>query len=223
MTFLRLALAATLLTACSSATVLAPTQTDDDPTTTTIEGAPQPSEPHTSDKGADGATNDPSRAVPNNDAPEISRSRGKKGGVVVLWPRIVGKSKADVGAHDLAVSVQGRLRALAADAGASEIELRPEPERVCPKGEGCDATAVSALVVKNGDSCAVLAVVSKPGKSPQTIVPWLGKARLKSPTAEFREPPESQVTLDDFAACAKAVDGLVTREKDVVAAIKAAM
>lgn len=198
-------------TACSSSTVLQPTQSpNSDPSTTVIEGAPSQ------------AVDDPN--VPNTDAPEISRSRGEQGGIVILFPRISGKNKGDAEAKDLARTVQGRLRALAATAaGDAKIEMRPEPERSCPKPGGCNATSVGALVSKKGDSCIVVALVSKPGESPQTLVPWVGKMRLKQAQAPFREPPENQLMVDDFIPCTSVVDALSSKEKDVTTAIKDAM
>src|SRR4051812_28885981 len=43
-----------------------------------------------------------------NDTPEISRSRGTAGGVVVLWPRIVPRSE-DPAVLDLATRIQAKL------------------------------------------------------------------------------------------------------------------
>src|SRR5262249_6485435 len=54
----------------------------------------------------------PKAAEPRDDAPEISRSRGTKGGVVVLWPRVWPRSE-EPGATELATKVQKRLEELA--------------------------------------------------------------------------------------------------------------
>ena len=132
------------------------------------------------------------------DAPEISRSLGKKGGTVVLWPRITPAGAVD---HDAAVKVQQALTGLAQGAGY-EVDVRPEPERVCPRESGCKAVALGAVITATDSGCVVVATVSRPGQSPATLVPWVGEVRLKAPTSVFREPPESQVVVTDYARCA---------------------
>lgn len=143
-----------------------------------------------------------------NDAPEISRSRGTRGGVVVLWPRVWPKGKDEAATAELAGKVQKRLEALARRAaGSRTIEVRPAPERACPK-EGCEATSVSAVVVVRDKACALVAVVGGPGVSPSRILPWAGKVELTPDTVPFREPPEEQVKVVDHVPCATMLDGL---------------
>lgn len=161
-------------------------------------------------------------AFAGGDAPEISRSVGPKGGVVVLWPRIVPATQ-DPKLLDAAKQLQDRLAASAAVAWPGvEIEVRPAPERVCPKGTGCKAIAVGAVLGWSEGGCVAAATVSPPGESPATLVPWAGELTLKAKTSPFREPPESQLTVIDFTPC----DGLVAEAKAhelvLVDAIKAA-
>jgi hypothetical protein len=80
------------------------------------------------------------------------------------------------------------------------IDVRPEPERVCPQA-GCSAMAVGALLVHNNNACAVVGWASAPGRSDQTLVPWAGLIELKRPTIPFREPVESHVIIRDFQPC----------------------
>ncbi len=156
------------------------------------------------------------------DAPEISRSPGVKGGFVLMWPRMVPRSK-DPTMVDMASFVQQRLRQLSERAvNGAPIDIRPEPERVCPKPDGCAATAVGALVLREQNGCAVLAVVSAPGQSNQKVVPWVGSVQLKAESVPFREAPESIVRVTDWTPCAKVTDSLKDGEADVMAAIKAA-
>lgn len=153
----------------------------------------------------------------SGDAPEISRSVGEDGGIVILWPRVKSKDLSPVAAQ-----IQQRLADIAKRAlPGRTVDIRPEPERVCPRA-GCKAIAVGAGILMNGEACALIALVSAPGPSDQTIVPWVGDMILKSPVAAFREPPESQVQVKDYARCTTLVDGLAAREKDVEAAIKLA-
>lgn len=144
------------------------------------------------------------------DAPEISRSRGKPGTVVVLWPRIVPASD-DAEIHELAVQVQRRLAEIAAKAmPGAEIDVRPEPERVCPQG-GCRGVAVGAVVAHQGGGCVSVATVSEGGESAARLVPWGGQVRLKKEESPFREPPESLVQVTDFAPCGELLDEMATR------------
>lgn len=134
------------------------------------------------------------------DSPEISQSIGHDKGFVVLWPRIVPRT-GDPVAHGFAERLQKRLGVLAnaVDAGAS-IDTRPEPERVCPK-TGCAGVALGVVVTVKGEACAAAALISRPGPSPVQIVPWVGKMELKRAQTPFREPPESDIRITEFAIC----------------------
>jgi hypothetical protein len=49
--------------------------------------------------------------------------------------------------------------------------------------------------------CAVVAVIGPPGVQPVKLVPLVGGIKLASDTSPFREPPENQVTVQEFMAC----------------------
>lgn len=161
-------------------------------------------------------------AFAGGDAPEISRSVGAKGGVVVLWPRIV-PATTDPKLLDLAKALQDRLAAAAAEAmPGAEIDVRPSPERVCPKGTGCKGIAVGAVLGWADSGCVAVATVSPVGTSPATLVPWGGELTLKAKQVPFREPPESQITVVDFASCASLSSEVEAHKLVVVDAIKQA-
>lgn len=137
---------------------------------------------------------------PPGDAPEISRSLGEKGGVVLLWPRVVPRSATDA-LRPVAAEVQARLRRIVARAlPGRPIDQRPEPERACPRA-GCDAMTVWAVVTGKPEGCAVVLLTANPGSSPTWIKPWGGRVELRNLSVPFRDPPESQVIVRDFADC----------------------
>jgi hypothetical protein len=155
------------------------------------------------------------------DAPEISRSGGEAGGVVVFWPRIIPRSD-DAETRAMAAAAQERVVALVRQAlPGKPVDVRPEPERVCPQ-DGCAAMTVGLLLTRSKDSCAALALVSPPGKSPSRILPWVGDATVHSASVPFREPPEKHVKLDDLVRCSKLVEGLDKRQDPVAAEIRSA-
>jgi hypothetical protein len=154
-----------------------------------------------------GLASDKPAAPAKEDAPEVSRSTGPKGGVLVFWPRVWPRDDADPRTRELSVQVQKKMEALARRAaGTRTIEARPEPERVCPS-EGCQATTVGAVLVLRDKACAVVAVVAGPGTSPSRLLPWAGKAKFGQESVPFREPPEEQVKVEDYVACDKLLDG----------------
>lgn len=158
--------------------------------------------------------------VSPNASPEITKSLGQRGGVVVLWPRLQGKAKSS----ERASKVQAHLRDLTQRAALSKpVDARPEPERACPKPNGCDATAVGFVLIDEGAACAAVVTVSAPGASPQRLVAWAGQMHFKQPTVPFREPPESQIVVDDFVPCDQLDAALRAGDADVQAAIKAAL
>jgi hypothetical protein len=164
-------------------------------------------------------------ATSSNDAPEISRSAGVAGGIVVLWPRIVlprGAEGPDAETRQVAGSIQRRLAELAKSAaGGRPIEVRPEPERVCPK-QGCNAVAVGALLARAGGGCAVVAWTSAPGPSPAELVSWAGQIQLKATTVPFREAAEKFMSVADYAPCGTVLTEPPARDSDVTAAIQRA-
>ncbi|MBK8994698.1 MAG: hypothetical protein IPM35_02960 [Myxococcales bacterium] len=161
-----------------------------------------------------------------SDAPEISRSAGVAGGAVVLWPRIVlprDAGKPDLETLKLAARAQSRLADVARKVlGNVTVDMRPEPERVCPK-QGCKGISLGLLFAKAGGGCSLFALVGAPGTSPQRIVPWSpGAVKLSQDSVGFREPAEKVVKVTDYAQCAKLPDDLAGKDSDVEAAIRSA-
>ena len=154
------------------------------------------------------------------DAPEISRSAGEEGGVVVLWPRVIPKTNSKT-AQAAAWVVQQNMKRLAEETLPGRvIDVRPEPERVCPQA-GCKGVVLGAVLVHNGEACVAVATVSGPGQSAQTLVPWAGKADLKQLTVPFREPPESYLTIRDFSKCSMLTTPLAENDTPVRSALAA--
>jgi hypothetical protein len=159
-------------------------------------------------------------------APEITKSGGAEGGVVVLWPRIAPKSD-DPEVKEIATLAQSRLASLAEGLGV-EVDKRPEPERVCPRPQGCKAVSLGFVLSKHQGGCALVATVSKPGESPASLVPWVGTVELRNSTVPFREPPESEVSVTEMASCTKLKKDLSANaapadEAKLLAALKGAL
>jgi hypothetical protein len=153
------------------------------------------------------------------DAPEISRSAGVEGGVVVLWPRIVPKSEKEK-TRKVAAVVQKQLEVLVRKfLPGRPVDVRPEPERTCRKA-GCLAVSVGALLARKGKGCAVVALVSRPGKSAARLVSWVGKVKLKTDFAPFREPPESYLSITDFAVCDEVTSQLSRQAEPVTRVLR---
>lgn len=149
--------------------------------------------------GATGTREAPA-AASSIDGPEISRSFGDENGVLLLWPRIVGPG-SPASSRALAGELQAWMhRFLQETFPDRAIEVRPEPERVCPQA-GCRAPTVGILLLQEEDGCAVLALVSAPGRSPSQLLPWVGDVRVGQSSVPFRESPEAHVTVQDFAPC----------------------
>lgn len=162
----------------------------------------------------------PVKVQSEDDAPEISRSAGAEGGVVVLWPRIIPR-RDDEETIQLARQVQARLAEVAQGAvPEGQVDVRPEPERVCPQG-GCAAISVGAVLTRKDDACAVVALVSPPGESQQRLVPYAADVEIKQEYVPFREPAESQLVLKEYVPCKDLVGKLGEREEAVRAAIQA--
>jgi hypothetical protein len=192
-------------TGCGSGTT-APASSATDGSGETEGGAADASEP----KGAN-----------EHDSPEISRSVGEKGGVVVLWPRVIPAS-SDPKMKALAETLQSRLMEVAeAAAPGAALDKRPEPERVCPRS-GCAAAALGAVLVHLEGGCVALGLVSDPGPSPTHIVPWAGVVELAKDEVAFREPPESEVKILDAVPCKDLGKALGEQPAKLVEALKAA-
>lgn len=153
--------------------------------------------------------------------PEISHSRGVDGGLVLLWPRIVPKSEI-VAMRGPAKALQDRLKAmLEQHFPGRPIDVRPEPERVCPKPGGCDATSVGVLIGVQHGECVAVVLVSPPGESAQLLMPWAGG--MEAPVSvPFREPPESSIALRDMVPCDKLPIATLDREERVRDALEIA-
>jgi hypothetical protein len=154
--------------------------------------------------------------------PKISRSVGEAGGVVLLWPRIIpATDRQDI--HALAARLQARLGASVRKvAPGKALDVRPSPQRVCPQA-GCVAASVGVLLVHQKKGCVAVGLVSRPGRSPAKMVQWGGKVDLKALEAAFRAPPESQITVRDFAPCEGLIDDLFSNEKALEAALRGAL
>jgi len=154
------------------------------------------------------------------DGPHISRSVGEDGGVIVFWPRVI-PSSDDAGIRDLAGELQRRLVELTNKVvGDRRVDVRPEPERVCPR-MGCAAMTVGVLLTHQGGGCTAVALVSGSGKGAAQLVPWAGKVELKKTEVPFRDYPESQVTIRDAIPCKDLIAALADADSSIRGAIKA--
>lgn len=165
----------------------------------------------TAGEGAAGGEGSPGGTHPGDD-PRISRSAGQEGGVVVLWPRLIGSEEGE------AAALQTRMNEMASRVLPNRpLDLRPEPERTCPRS-GCAGISLGALLVKNGDACAVVALIGRPGTGDVRLVPWAGRMTLRRENVGYRDPPEDGVTMHDFAACAE-LSTLLDQNASIVEAI----
>lgn len=154
-------------------------------------------------------------------APEISHSKGQAGGIVVLFPRIIPGTIAEENAA-LAAQIQQKVKDVAARAlPGRAIDVRPKPERVCPKA-GCDAMSINVLFTKNSNSCVTVALINAPGTSPTKLIAWGGLVELKSDTIQFRDMPESFVKVKDYVPCADLITQMAAQDSFIEAAIRAA-
>lgn len=203
-----------VLLACSSGT---PPPENAPPTTSTA-------------TSSGGATNTPPSAntpgllpgASSVDAPEISRSAGVPNGVVVFWPRVSPRSE-DPAMRAIAANVQTRLRAVVERTlPGRTVDVRPEPERVCPRA-GCNAMTVGfSLYHSNSGACSVVALVSGAGASPARLIPWAGRVQLREETVPFREPPEGRILVEDAVPCGSLNEALTAGEAAVAEAIRTA-
>ena len=144
----------------------------------------------------------------------VSTSRGTVDGIVVLWPRVT----ASGGSAAQAAAVQQRLRAIAERLGRT-LDVRPEPQRVCPQS-GCLGASLGAVLLQSGTGCAVVATISRAGTAPARLVAWAGDVELRQTMVPFREPPEQQVRVVDFAACSDLETSLLAAEPEIEQAIR---
>ena len=147
-------------------------------------------------------------AVAGGDDPVVSRSRGKPGGSVVLWPRIVPESN-DTQITELAVKLQQRLSSMAnRHISDKKFSVRPMPERVCPQN-GCKAIAIGVMLGHQAGGCVAVAMISEPGSEEVTmLVPWAGSVDLRARSIAFRQPPEGKLSVSEFVPCETLLDNL---------------
>ncbi|WAS97187.1 hypothetical protein [Nannocystis punicea] len=154
-------------------------------------------------------------------APEISHSKGVPGGVVVLFPRIIPSAIAAEN-QSYGQQIQQKMKQLVEKAlPGRPIDVRPSPERVCPKA-GCDAMSIGVLFTRQNNSCVAVALVNAPGVSTTKLVPWGGEITLKADPIQFRDPPENFVTIKDYANCDQLVAEMGKQDSFVEAAVRAA-
>lgn len=147
----------------------------------------------------------------------VSTSAGEEGGIVVMWPRVMGFADGE------SALLQQRLVEIARRvAPNAPIDVRPEPQRVCPRG-GCNAPSIGVLLVVQDGTCATVAVIGRPHEGNLTLVPWTGVLEVSDRNVPFREPPESHVVLHDRTACADLATELGTNEAEVEAALRQVM
>jgi hypothetical protein len=136
---------------------------------------------------------------------------------VLLWPRIVPRA-ASPHLEAVAGDLQERLLTmLTRHYPRRAIDVRPSPERVCPRA-GCLAPAVGLVLAARDEGCVAVLTVSDPGESAQRLVPWIGDVRMPL-SVPFREPPESALAIIDFAPC-EALGAIGKRDDEVEAVLK---
>jgi hypothetical protein len=152
--------------------------------------------------------------------PEVSHSRGVDGGVVLLWPRVVPKSDTAL-MRGPAKALQDRLKGMLEQAFPGRpIDVRPEPERVCPL-TGCLGSSVGVLIGVKAGHCIAVVLVSPPGQSDQLLMPWAGvvTTRMQVP---FREPPETGMQIQEMVPCDQLPTATLEREDRVKEAVRIA-
>ena len=143
-----------------------------------------------------------SPALASGDGPEISKARGKKGGSVVLWPRVVPETE-DPAVHALAKALQERLAQVAqAQTDADRTSVRPAPERVCPLA-GCRTISLGAVLGHHEGGCFAVALVGPADGGDVRLVPWGGEVLAAGKTVPFRDVPEERLAVKEFVPCAE--------------------
>lgn len=152
----------------------------------------------------------------------VSSSAGVEGGVVILWPRIVPATIADEN-RQLTSSLQQHVRSLVEKTlPGRPLDIRPEPERVCPR-TGCKGVSINILFHRNNTGCVAIALINAPGTSDTQMIPWAGGIEFKQgqTSVPFREPPESHVTVKDYALCTGLLETMKAQDAVVANALKA--
>ncbi|MCZ7680771.1 MAG: hypothetical protein M5U28_19165 [Sandaracinaceae bacterium] len=154
--------------------------------------------------------------VIDEDDPRVSQSAGVEGGVTVLFPRVMGLPGAEPAA--LQAHMVELARRLFPD---RPIDVRPDPERVCPRA-GCNGVSLGALLIVRDGSCATVGIVGGPGATDLTLTRWSGRLIVRDRVIPFREPPESHVVLQDSSPCDQLVEHLTVEDYAVEEALRAA-
>jgi hypothetical protein len=150
-------------------------------------------------------------ALASADGAEISQSRGRKTGIVVLAPRVVPATE-DAEVQALAARVQQRVaEAAIVRWGAAQVDVRPSPERVCPK-VGCRGASIGVLLGHQDGGCVAIAILGPPGPVEQRLLPVAGRVEMLDDGLAFRATPESKVIVREFVSCA-ALEQALTPER----------
>lgn len=159
----------------------------------------------------------------STDADAVSRHRGKKGGIVVLWPRVVPQTE-DPEVIRMAEVLHERLETLALDSvDPNKVVVRPPPERVCPL-EGCKSVSLGAVLGHQAGGCFAVGLVGLAERGSVQLVPWAGRIKVRSRTQPFRQPPESSIAVTEFVPCEQLVESLSDEglQRTLAAALEAA-
>ena len=154
---------------------------------------------------------------------QISHSKGVAGGIVVLFPRIIPSTIAAENAA-IATQIQAKVRTVAAKAlPGRAIDVRPSPERVCPKS-GCDAVSINVMFSRSSTACVVVAMINAPGVSTTKLIPWGGSVEFKTgtDTIQFRDMPENFIRIKDFQPCDQITTIMADQDQFIEAALRAA-
>ena len=146
-------------------------------------------------------------SLADSEADAVSRHRGKKGGVTVLWPRVVPQTE-DPQILAIAETLQGRLDGMAqASVDPKRVVVRPDPERVCPRA-GCRSVSLGAVLGHQDGGCFAVGLVGLAEGGAVQLVPWGGRIKVRAPTQPFRKPPESSIAVTEFVPCDRLIESL---------------
>src|SRR5439155_4812486 len=114
--------------------------------------------------------------------------------VRVLWPRVIPSADA-ARTGELAGQLQAKLfEVVRRVVPAEAVEAGPKGERSCREA-GCPGGSFGVLLIRQGEGCALVALVGRPGRGLIRLAPWAGEVELKKFEIDFREPPESSARV----------------------------
>jgi hypothetical protein len=149
-----------------------------------------------------------------------TREIGEPNELLILWPRIVPRDSV---APSVAKIAQSHAASLArVTVSDRPIDVRPAPERSCPR-TGCEATTLGILLAGDDRGCIAVAMVTPPGVSETTLLPWGGQVLIKDIKIPFGQPPEAQIRIQSSAPCDTLVDTMTSRDEAIAKALHAAM